>query len=74
MSLGFAGGYFMRILVGIAFYLAGFCLTALTADLSDRDIAVAMFASVVCGVVMLAVTHGLNFTQVLRKRLFHSEA
>jgi hypothetical protein len=64
----------MRILVGIAFYLAGFCVTALMADLSDRDIAVAIFATVICGMTMLAVTYGPDITQSMRKRVFHSEA
>ena len=72
--LEFKGGYFMRILVGIAFYLAGFCLTALMAELSDRDIVVAMFASVICGLTMLAVTYGPDFTHAFRKRKLSSEA
>ena len=64
----------MRILVGIAFYLAGFCLTALMADLSDRDIVVATFASVVCGLTILAVTYGPDFIQAMRKQKLPTEA
>jgi hypothetical protein len=58
--------------MGIACYLAGFSVTAVLLDLTDRDVIVGLIAGAVCGITMLVVTVGGSFElrPALRKRLF----
>jgi hypothetical protein len=46
-------GHSVRIVIGVAFFLLGFFITANTLALSDREIAVGLLAGLIGGLTML---------------------